>query len=134
MNPGQENATRAFYGISGGAGFGPIVSALEPRLKASILQSGGLPPGGAPARFGAANPVNFLSRVKIPVLMMNGRDDFISPLEESQIPMFRLLGTPGKDKRHAIFDSGHALPRAELIKEVLAWLDHYLGPVKALEP
>ncbi len=124
----------AFYGLSGGAGFGPIVSALEPRLKTSILQSGGLPPSGASGRLGPANPLNFLPRVKIPVLMMNGRDDFISPLEESQIPMFRLLGTPGKDKRHALFDSGHALPRAELIKEVLAWLDRYLGPVKLMEP
>jgi pimeloyl-ACP methyl ester carboxylesterase len=71
--------------------------------------------------------------VKVPILMMNGRDDFLSPLEQSQIPMFRLLGTPEKDKRRVVFDSGHSIPRTELIKEVLAWLGHYLGPVKPKE-
>jgi hypothetical protein len=48
--------------------------------------------------------------------------------------MFRLLGTPGKDKRRVVFDSGHSVPRTELIKEVLPWLDRYLGPVKPKEP
>ena len=32
----------AFYGISGGAGFGSIVLAVEPRFKTGILQGGGL--------------------------------------------------------------------------------------------
>ncbi|HYK90023.1 MAG TPA: protein kinase [Acidobacteriota bacterium] len=117
----------AYYGISGGAGFGPIPAAVEPRLKTSILQGGGIGPQMQTP--GEVRVINFLPRVKIPVLMLNGKDDFISPLEESQIPMFRLLGTPLKDKRHAVLNSGHALPRAELIKEVLAWLDRYLGPV-----
>jgi len=44
--------------------------------------------------------------------------------------MFRLLGTPDKDKRHVVFDSGHVLPPDLLIKEVLDWLDRYLGPVR----
>jgi len=44
--------------------------------------------------------------------------------------MFRLLGTPEKDKRHALFDSGHVPPRNDIIRETLDWLDHYLGPAR----
>jgi pimeloyl-ACP methyl ester carboxylesterase len=121
----------AFFGVILGADVAPIFSAVESRFKTSILQSGGLSSDTALAA--EANAINFLPRVKIPVLMMNGRDDFLSPLEQSQIPMFRFLGTPEKEKRHTLFDSGHVLPRAEVIKEVLAWLNHYLGPVKLKE-
>jgi hypothetical protein len=44
--------------------------------------------------------------------------------------MFALLGSPAERKRQIIYDSSHIVPRAELIKETLAWLDKYLGPVK----
>ena len=51
------------------------------------------------------------------------------PSGKSQIPMFDLLGTPEKDKRHVIFETGHTVPRRESIKEILQWLDTFLGPV-----
>ena len=48
-----------------------------------------------------------------------------------QKPLFRLLGTPEKDKRHFVFEGGHIAPRIEpIIKEILDWLDRYLGPVR----
>jgi len=75
-------------------------------------------------------PVNFAPRAKMPVLMLNGRNDFLFPIESSQLPLFRLLGAPEKDKRHVVFDSGHVPPRQPLIREILDWLDKYLGPVK----
>lgn len=127
-----DSAKLAFFGAGVGAGVGPIFAAIESRLKTVILQGGG--PGGSSGVPGEAQPINFLPRVKIPVLMINGRNDFLSPLATSQIPMLRLLGTPEKDKRHAVFDCGHSVRRAEVTKEVLAWLDHYLGPVKRKEP
>ena len=65
----------------------------------------------------------------MPVLMVNGRYDFAYPLETSQKPLFRLLGTPEQHKRHALFDAGHVPPVQETMREVLAWLDKYLGPV-----
>ena len=73
--------------------------------------------------------INFVPRVTCPVLMLNGRYDFFRPMETSQSPMFRLLGTPKEHKRHAVFESGHVIPRNEVIKETLDWLDRYLGPV-----
>jgi hypothetical protein len=63
--------------------------------------------------------------------MIGGRYDFIQPLETNQMPLFRLLGASEKDKRLALFDTGHVVwPGPEMIKEVLDWLDRYLGPVK----
>ena len=34
------------------------------------------------------------------------------------------------EKRHVVFDAGHdPLPRSQMIREILAWLDKYMGPV-----
>ena len=62
--------------------------------------------------------------------MIGGRHDFIMTLENSQRPMFQLLGASEKDKRLVLFDTGHVVwPGPEVIKEILAWFDRYLGPV-----
>jgi len=44
--------------------------------------------------------------------------------------LFRMLGTSAADKRHAVLEGGHIPPRTqEVYKEILDWLDRYLGPV-----
>jgi len=68
--------------------------------------------------------------VKVPVLMINGRNDFFYPLETSSGVLFRLLGTPEEDKRHALPDGGHMVPFNDMVRETLDWLDRYLGSVK----
>jgi cephalosporin-C deacetylase-like acetyl esterase len=117
----------AYYGLSRGAALGPIMTAMEPRLKASVLLAGGFYASKLPPE---VDPFHFAPRVRVPVLMVNGRQDFIFPVETSQIPCFHLLGTPEKDKRYVLLEGGHALPRNQVIKEILDWLDRYLGPVK----
>jgi hypothetical protein len=78
-----------------------------------------------------ADGINFVTRVKIPVLMLNPRYDDLFPVESSQLPLFRLLGTPERDKKHVIYESGHgSLPHREEVRETLDFLDKYLGPVK----
>jgi hypothetical protein len=62
--------------------------------------------------------------------MLNGRYDSIFDLELSIRPMFDLLGTPAGYKNLVIYDTDHIPPRNEFVKETLAWLDKYLGPVK----
>ena len=74
-------------------------------------------------------PINFLPRIKLPVLMLNGRYDHYFPVESAQLPFFRLLGTPPQRKRQVISEGGHFVPRTQLISEVLDWLDRYLEPV-----
>ena len=63
--------------------------------------------------------------------MENGQYDFTFPLEQSQRPLFHLLGTPeaSKKKKHVLFDSGHVLPFTEVARETIDWLDRVLGPV-----
>jgi hypothetical protein len=41
-----------------------------------------------------------------------------------------LRATPEEHQRLAVFDSEHLRPRADTIRETLAWLDRYLGPVE----
>ncbi len=119
----------AYHGFSWGAYTGGIILGIEPRFKASILVAGGLPAQTYP---GQISIVPYLPKIKIPVLMLNGRHDFCCfPLEASQIPMFKMLGTPIKDKKHIIFENaGHIPSRADLINESVDWYDQYLGPVK----
>jgi dienelactone hydrolase len=118
----------AYLGLSWGSALAPILVAVEGRFKAGILESGGLEFQRA---LPEADQINFVTRVKIPMLMLNGRYDHFFPLEESQKPLFRLLGTPEKDKKHVVYDTGHAPPRKDFIRETLDWLDRYLGPVKS---
>ena len=96
----------AHYGFSIGAAFGPLMTALESRFKASILVSGGFIRAPAPE----VDPLNFAPRSMTPTLMLNGRDDFSVPLQTSQLPMFRLLGAPEEDKRHVVYETGHLPP------------------------
>jgi dienelactone hydrolase len=118
-----------FYGFSLGATYAPVLCAMEPRLKSCILVGGGLTARKLPPE---ANPVNFVPRVTMPVLMIGGRDDFVRPVATMQVPLFRMLGTPEKDKRHALLEGGHLPPTMnEMIREILDWLDKYQGPVQA---
>jgi hypothetical protein len=65
--------------------------------------------------------------------MMNGKYDMFFPVETSLKPMYNLLGTPVSEKKLIIYDTGHAVPRTEYIRETLGWLDTYLGPVQPEE-
>ena len=44
--------------------------------------------------------------------------------------VLRLLGSQKEQKKHLLYDTSHNIPRKELIKESLDWLDLYLGPVQ----
>ncbi|MEP6574659.1 MAG: SUMF1/EgtB/PvdO family nonheme iron enzyme, partial [Gemmatimonadota bacterium] len=112
----------AYYGVSWGGSLGGLMPAVDPRIKVSILEVAGL--DFPPLRPEVA-PVNFLPRIRIPTLMINGRYDFYFPIETSQIPMFNLLGTPPDQKRHVVGEGSHFVPRTQLIQESLAWLDKY---------
>jgi formylglycine-generating enzyme required for sulfatase activity/predicted esterase/predicted Ser/Thr protein kinase len=118
----------AYQGFSWGGFVAPIVLAVEPRFAAAIVVLGGLDPWTRPRP--EVDLPNYAPRVKLPVLMLNGRYDLVVPLESSARPMFLLLGTPPDNKMLRIYDSDHSVPRSDLIRESLAWLDRYLGPVE----
>ena len=116
----------AYYGLSWGGELGAIIPAVEERLKTSVLLAGGFFGYARPE----ANQINYVTRVKTPILMLNGKYDMIFPYETSIKPMFDLLGTPDEHKELKLYETDHIPPRKEFIKEILAWLDRYLGPVK----
>ncbi len=114
-----------YYGVSWGSTLGAIIPAVEDRLRAVVLVVGGFWQQRAAPE---VEQINFAPRVTVPVLMLNGRHDFVFPLETSQMPMFNLLGTPAQNKRHVPVDSGHSVPARTLVTHTLQWFDKYLGP------
>jgi dienelactone hydrolase len=126
------DATRlAFYGTSMGVTAGTVLMGLEPRLKASILLSGGLLSSKVPPEVDA---LNFAPRAKMPTLLITGRYDFGFPVDSNQKPLIRLLGAPEKDKQHKIFERAGHFPNPddgpEIFRLMLDWLDRYLGRVR----
>jgi predicted esterase len=115
-----------YFGVSWGSAMSPVVCSIEKRFKAAVLHSGGLM---MQKTYPEVDPINFLPFFQIPVLMLNGKNDTFFPIETSQNPMFKFLGSEEKNKKAIHYDGGHVVPRAELIKESLAWFDKYLGVV-----
>jgi len=115
-----------YYSLSMGAYFGPIPLALEPRLKTGVLVAGGLRFNYPPE----IDPSNFMPRVKVPMLMVNGKDDYGASAAARQ-RFIELLGTPAEHKRSVELEGGHVpTDWRGAIREVLDWYDKYLGPVK----
>jgi dienelactone hydrolase len=124
--PDIDTGKIAYEGMSWGGNMGPLITAVEERLKASVLIGGSILGTGRPE----INRMTFIGRVRVPTLLLNGRYDTLQSLEETIKPMFDLLGTPPAHKKIILYDTDHIPPRNEYIKETLAWLDKYLGPVK----
>jgi eukaryotic-like serine/threonine-protein kinase len=114
-----------YFGISMGGRLASIFLAQEPRIRAATLAESGLNSERLPPEI---DEINFVPRVRIPILMLNGRYDFVHLLDSDQVPMFRLLGSPPGEKRHVLFETGHAGPVQQYIKETLGWFEKYLGP------
>jgi dienelactone hydrolase len=128
--PDIDAARLAYYGLSWGAQLGPIIIALDPRMKAGVLLMGGLFSGKPTPE---VDSFNFAPRVRTPILMLNGDQDHIFPLQTSQRPLFQALGTPSADKKHVLYPGGHeifATQRSQIVQEVVGWLDRYVGRVQ----
>ena len=113
-----------YYGHSWGGYLGGIIPAVETRIGVNILITGGF--------FTAlpeADAINYITRIKVPTLMLNGKYDNFFELENNIKPFFNFLGTPEKDKHLVVYETAHYVAKADMIKEVLGWLDKYFGPV-----
>jgi len=111
-----------YIGLS--TGLAPVLLAIEPRLSLGVIYMGGfyLQPS-----LPEADAVNFAPHVKTPVLMLNGRFDYFFPTATSQEPLFEFLGTPPEHKRRVVYEASHNIPRNEMIKEVVNWMEKYWG-------
>jgi formylglycine-generating enzyme required for sulfatase activity/dienelactone hydrolase len=116
----------AFEGLSWGAAMAPIMIAIEPRIKAGIVVVAGL---NFQTSLPEVDELHYIKRVRVPMLMLNGKYDFFFPYETSQLPYFELLGTPDELKKLVVHEASHSFPNTDRARESLAWLDQHLGPV-----
>jgi pimeloyl-ACP methyl ester carboxylesterase len=120
----------AYMGVSMGSAEGVIYATLaQDRLRTVVLLDGGFflnqPTAGT-------DQADFAPRLTKPVLMVNGRYDFTFLLDRAQDPLFRMLGTPAAENSHVVMETPHDVlaDRPVLVREVLRWLDTYLGRVQ----
>ena len=113
-----------YVGLSWGSAMAPVMIAMEPRIKASVLISGGLILQPTQPE---VDPFNFLPRVRVPTLMVNIPNDYFYPLETSQRPFHQFLGAEPKDR--VLLEGGHFPPMNDVARETLDWFDQYLAPV-----
>jgi dienelactone hydrolase len=126
-----DTAKIAYYSYSWGGELFSIIASVEKRVKLSILNTGGMRGFDAGGKiFPIADPVNYVTHVEIPTLMLNGEYDMIYQFDKVVKPMYDLMGTAVEDKRLITYPTDHFVPRNELIKESLRWLDRFFGPVK----
>lgn len=104
---------------------GGIIPAVERRIRAVVLNVGGMAMEKA---LPEADQINYLPRVTQPVVMLNGTYDMYFPVESSQKPMFRLLGTPQREKKMLVYPSGHWFLRPSSLRRPLPGLMLTLPP------
>jgi serine/threonine protein kinase/pimeloyl-ACP methyl ester carboxylesterase len=118
-----------YYGLSWGAYKGPIFMRVEQkRIKYGMLFGGGL--FSVNIWRPQVDNINYCGHVKAPVLMINGLQDALFPIETSARAMYDLLGS--QDKLFLTYDGGHSLwglISPKIKGDVLKWMDEHLGPV-----
>jgi len=131
--PDIDRQRIGLFGESFGAEWSPLLLALEPRLKTGVMMSGGLigPIQSRDILSPEINPATFAPHVRVPVLMINGHDDVLFPLETAQVPLFNLLGSPANKKKHKTYPGSHSIFGSydELVRDTDDWLDEQFGPI-----
>jgi predicted esterase len=106
-----------YAGLSMGAAIAPVLLVTESRFKAALFIAGGYYPTAWLPEIDARR---YTPHVKIPVLMLNGSCDAIFPMDTSQNPLFRHLGSA--DKQHELLLAGHTIPAKEAVRIADEWL------------
>jgi len=119
----------AYYGVSWGGYMAPFALAIEKRIKVGICCTFGVQSSESYPEY---DQVNYLPRIKRPMLLMDGIYDQDFTIDQQQA-FYDLLGTPVEHKKWCKYKSTHWIPRNDLINESLSWLNKYFGPVEKVE-
>lgn len=112
-----------YLGVSWGSAMAPVMIAMEPRIKASVLLVGGLVLQPTQPE---VDPFNFLPRMTVPTRMVNLPNDYFYPETTSQEPFFQFLGAKPKDRVLLEGGHGHRLPMNLIIRESLDWFEQHI--------
>ncbi len=126
--PGDFDTNKlAYSGASWGGVWGGILPAIDSRIKVAAMGGGGLWPD-YPQEY---NQINFAPRIKIPILLQNGKYDPQFPVESNQKAYLKLFGTAEEHKHYKPYETGHSIwSKNEWLKDERDFLDQYLGPAK----
>ena len=123
--PDLDHSRIAFIGWSSGAQLGMILAAIETRYRAVVIMGAGLPIKYVPY-IARVNPINFVSHIRAPKLIVQGRYDEDTPLRTATEPFLKLLPEP---KKLVIYEGGHVPPVETMMKVASGWLDDTIGRV-----
>ncbi len=140
LRPEVDPDRVAYYGLSYGAAMGGLLSGVEDRFSAYVLQvgDGGLVehtsdpgPDGFPIHFSSnwaelmwpTEPLHFVGRASdAPILFLNGLHDInVPPLDA-----LRFQAAASEPKTIYWYDADHFLP-PEAVYDAVEWLEPYLG-------
>lgn len=101
------------------------IIAVENRYAAVILLGAGLIKSWS-NMIPETNGANFVSHIRAPKLMINGRYDEAIPFKTEGEPLYKLLREP---KQLVVLDQGHVPPLEVTVPIINGWLDKTLGVV-----
>lgn len=109
----------AVVGYSMGAMIATFLAVLEPQLVTVVACA--LPTTPQPI---AIDPFEFAPRIRLPLLLLIGRDDWLSSPEDAR-HLLELVPAEERDLR--FYDAGHTLPPA-FATDAVSWLTSRLAP------
>ncbi len=117
----------AYVGLSWGAGSRSVLAAIDDRWAAAVFVGAGIDERVQPTLPEALN-VNFIPYVRVPKLMLNGRQDEEHPWLTRALPFWELLREP---KSLVLVDNEGHVPSLEVrVPAINDFLDRTFGPVR----
>jgi pimeloyl-ACP methyl ester carboxylesterase len=117
----------AYVGLSWGAGSRATLAAIDDRWDAVIFVGAGIDERVHPTLPEALN-VNFIPFIRVPKLLLNGRQDEEHPWLTRALPFWELLQEP---KELVLVDNEGHVPSLEVrIPAINEFLDRWFGPVR----
>jgi eukaryotic-like serine/threonine-protein kinase len=116
----------SYIGFSWGSGSRLIFAGANNRFESCVFIGGGIDERMLPT-LPEVNPINYAPYIKVPKLLLNGKQDEEHLYKTRMLPLYNLLCEP---KKLAMVDGGH-LPSLEVRVPIINnFLDETLGPVK----
>jgi formylglycine-generating enzyme required for sulfatase activity/dienelactone hydrolase len=119
-----DTGALAYVGTSWGSGSRLLFAAIDDRFRTVVFVGAGIDERVHPTLPESSN-INFAPYIRVPKLVVNGREDEEHPWRTRALPLWNLLSEP---KELALFDGvGHFPPDEMRIPAIRDFLDRHLG-------